>query len=235
MAHRVEANFWRVVIAVSVVLGALAFLADYVPGVGGNISRTLTSSGLSWGLAALIAGYATRRHPQTMLTAVTLLLVATGVYYGLIVWGGRWRSGELDSGGSAAMYGLMSIARALAFWILASIAAGIALGYLGGIVRDGSRRASSLAAGFATGLFAGQGLYELRFATRWDLSDDFYLGIFVSAILTVLLALVALVLLLRHRGSAVCWHIFAASAGLFSVAGAVGWHVLDVVRHTVIS
>ncbi|MGK5682863.1 hypothetical protein [Actinoplanes sp. URMC 104] len=50
------------VVAAGVVLGLLAFAADFVDGAAGQVMVALTSSGFAWGLAAFIAGRADGRR-----------------------------------------------------------------------------------------------------------------------------------------------------------------------------
>ncbi|MFI7553264.1 hypothetical protein ACIBQ2_26385 [Micromonospora sediminimaris] len=150
---------------------------------------TLTSNGFAWGAAALVAGYLARRAPMA---ATALLLVATTVYYGLILLvSRRWSGGTLEDGSSADAHGLLSVARAAGFWLLLSVGAGLVLGSLGYFVGNGTRHRSSAAAGLAFGMLAAEGLYQLSRDYYWPIPDDF-------VILSMQLATVS-ILICRNR------------------------------------
>ena len=52
--------------ATGVVLGALAFAADFVPGIPGGIMTGLVSSGAAWGAPAAIIGFTCARRRSAM-------------------------------------------------------------------------------------------------------------------------------------------------------------------------
>jgi hypothetical protein len=124
------------VVVTAVVLGVLAFIADAVDGVAGQIVVAVVSSGLAWGLAALLTGR-TATGRRTAVTGATVLLVsATLVYYLLIlVVSRRWSGGTLQDGSSADRYGLRSLAVMTTAWLLVSVVAGPVLGLLGQMTR----------------------------------------------------------------------------------------------------
>ena len=222
---------WRPVLVAGGGLGLFAFVGDELPGVAGVVILTLTSTGFAWGAAALLAGYAAARRAVAPVSATAVLLVATVVYYGLILaHGRRWRFGMLDDGSSAAMMGLASIGRNTAFWLAASVAAGITLGYLGSVVRHGTRTRASLAAGVALGLLAGQGLEFLLVFRAWDALDGFFLARVLSAGVSVLLAIAGVAVLLAHRPAVKSWPVFAATSTAACLAGVLLWSQIESIR-----
>ncbi|MFI7023743.1 hypothetical protein ACIBMZ_13635 [Micromonospora sp. NPDC049900] len=229
-----QARLWWPVLTGGGVLGLFAFVGDEVPGVAGLVILTLTSTGFVWGMAALLAGYASPHYRSAVRNATTLLLVATVTYYGLIlVHGRRWHSGQLADGSSAAMSGLASVGRHSVLWLVAAVAAGVTLGWLGSTVRCGTRLPASLAAGTAVGLLAGQGLHIVVTFQAWRVLDDtFSLGNLVAAGVSVALATVGGTLLLARRRATRSWPTFIASAVVSSVAGALLWSQIESIRST---
>lgn len=214
-------------------LGALAFLGDELPDTAGRIVLALTSNGFAWGAAALVAGYLVRSARRAPRASTVLLLVATLVYYGLIlVVSRRWSGGFLEDGSSADLHGLMSVARATGFWLLVSVGAGLMLGRLGHVVRNGPRQRSSIAAGVAFGMLAAEGLHELSHDYLWPIPDDFVRVIVVSYAATVLLSLVVTVVLLACRAASGSWRTYLGSAVLTSGLGAVLWSLIDMIRRS---
>jgi hypothetical protein len=217
--------------AAGVPLGTLAFLGDELPNAAGQIVLTLTSNGFAWGAAALVAGYLVRRARRAPMAATALLLVATTVYYGLIlVVSRRWSGGTLEDGSSADAHGLLSVARAAGFWLLLSVGAGLVLGSLGYFVRSGTRHRSSAAAGLAFGMLAAEGLYQLSRDYYWPIPDDFVRVIVASNAVTVVLSLVVTVVLLVCRATRGSWWTYLGSAVVAGGLGAVLWSLVDMVR-----
>lgn len=217
--------------AAGVPLGVLAFLGDELPDTLGRIVLTLTSNGFAWGAAALVAGYLAGRARRAPVVATALLLVATTVYYGLIlVVSRRWSGWTLEDGSSADAYGLLSVARAAGFWLLISVGAGLVLGSLGHLVRSGSHRRSSAAAGLAFGMLAAEGLQKLSHGYYWPIPNDFVLAIVVCNAVTVLLSLVVTVVVLVFRRPGRSWWIYLGSAAAAGGLGAVLWGFVDLVR-----
>jgi hypothetical protein len=87
-----------VVAIVAVVLGLLAFAADFAGGVVGQAVVALTSSGLAWGLTAFLAGRSAAGARRAAVRATGLLALATLVYYLLVLLvvvdgaGGTWKT-----------------------------------------------------------------------------------------------------------------------------------------------
>ncbi|TCB96489.1 hypothetical protein E0H26_15195 [Micromonospora zingiberis] len=218
---------WKPLLLAGAGLGLFAFVGDELPGIAGVVMLTLTSTGFAWGGAALLAGYLATRRAVAPINATAVLVVATVVYYGLILaHGRRWRLGTLEDGSSSAWTGLASVGRATVFWLAASVVAGITLGYLGAVVRRGTRIRASVAAGAAFGLLAGQGLEFLMIFRAWHALDAFFLGRVLSAGASILLAAIGLTVLLTRRRAAKSWPIFVATSALASLAGALLWHYL---------
>jgi len=67
-----------------VLLGLAAFAADSFEGATGVLMQLVAGGGFAWGCAGLAAGYVVRDRRAAMMGAVTLLAVATVVYYGVI-------------------------------------------------------------------------------------------------------------------------------------------------------
>ncbi|MEU8076610.1 hypothetical protein AB0B31_14285 [Catellatospora citrea] len=219
--------------ALGVPLGTLAFLGDELPEAAGRIVLTLTSNGFAWGTAALVAGYLVRRARRAPVVATALLLVATTVYYGLIlVVSRRWSGATLDDGSSADVHGLLSIARAAGFWLLLSVGAGLMFGSLGHFIRNGPRHLSSAASGLAFGMLAAEGLYQLSHDYYWPVTNDFVRAIVVSNAVTVMLSLVVTVALSASRRARGSWWTYLGSAVVAGGLGAVLWSLVDAVRGT---
>lgn len=228
-ARRDMSALWTVLAGVP--LGFLAFLGDEIPEAAGRVLLTLTSNGFAWGAAALVAGYLTRRASRAPVVATALLLVATAVYYGLIVVvSRRWSGATLDDGSSADMHGLLSIALAAGFWSLLAVGAGLVLGSLGHVVRTGSRHLASAAAGLAFGMLAAEGLRQLSHDYHWPITDEFSRDLVLSAGVMVVLSLAVTGVLVACREVRGSWWTYLGSA---LVAGGIGtalWSLVDVVR-----
>jgi hypothetical protein len=208
-------------------LGIAAFLLDHAAEMPRELLIPLVSSGVAWGLAALVAGY---RAARPLLAGVGTLLTGTVSYYALILQAGRWWSGPW----------LVSLGRALAFWIAGSVAAGLLLGWLGNRIKNGSASASASAAGVAFGLLAGQGTYAVFLgAFIWaGLFDDFIQRRLFAGLVSVLLAAIGIVtLLLRRAGEqtpaggagkqTISWQLLGlTSAGSLSVGTAL-WYFIE--------
>lgn len=215
-------------------LGVLAFLGDELPEAAGRVVLTLTSNGFAWGTAALVAGYLVRRARRAPVVATALLLAATTVYYGLIVFvSRRWSGWTLEDGSSADFHGLQSVAQAAGFWLLISVGAGLVFGALGHLVRNGPRHRSSAAAGLAFGLLAAEGLFQLSHDYYWPIpDDDFMQAKFVSNAVIVVLSLVVSVVLAASRRTRGSWWAYLGSAVVAGGAGAALWSLVDAVRMT---
>ncbi|MFI2666025.1 DUF6518 family protein [Micromonospora carbonacea] len=215
----------------SVALGTAAFLADAATGILGSALLALTSSGFSWGLAALLIGFRQQTQRGAAATCTALLLGATASYY-LLVLGvsQRWRGGHLDAGTSADILGLLSVGRAAAFWAVASLCAGPIIGFIAWRVRSGSDRESAAFAGLAFGLFSAEGLHTLAFKTAWILLDDFGVRLLVSAILTISLSALTVAYIVRLRGISATSRAVIISAGFSAILGLALWRLAELAR-----
>jgi hypothetical protein len=150
-------------------LGLLAFAADAIDGVAGQVMVVFVSSGLAWGSAALLAGWTAAGRRGAVTDATVLLVTATLGYYLLIlVVSRRWSGGVLADGSSADGYALRSLAITTTAWLLVSVLAGPVLGLLGQMTRTAQAPLAALAAGVACGLLSGQGWQEVTMAAPWD-------------------------------------------------------------------
>ncbi|WP_432984307.1 hypothetical protein [Dactylosporangium sp. CA-233914] len=144
----------RWVLGIGAVLGLTAFGADYLDGW---VQAALSSAAV-WGSGALVAGRRAETRRQGAVAGAGALVVATLVYYLLIVFvSRRWQGQFLEDGSSGDMNGLLSIARATGFWLAGSVVGGAVLGLLGRLIAEGS----AIAAGVAWALLAGQGIATL--------------------------------------------------------------------------
>jgi hypothetical protein len=223
----------RRTLAAGAALGALAFAGDELPGLAGDAVFTLFGNGFAWGAAALVTGYLVRGARRAAGVATGLLLVATAVYYQLIlVVSRRWSGGYQEDGSSHDPLGLLSVARAAAFWLAMSVVAGLVLGLLGNLIRERRPRLAAVAAGVAGGLLAAEGMHTLWVMQPWrgaGLSDAFYLTRLATYAATVLLAVVIVTALVSRRRPR-CWSVYAMSLAPSAALGALAWHAVDAVR-----
>lgn len=161
-------------VSVGIGLGVTAFAADALPGLAGELLNPVISSVLTWAGAALILGYRAPSASSAGKSAVASLALAVTTYYLLIVTvSRRWHLGTAEDGGSTALIGLASVARATTFWLVASAFAGVAIGLLGYTFARGSTYLRSLASGVAVGVLACESWYmSLVILPRWG--DDWY-------------------------------------------------------------
>lgn len=133
-------------------LGLLAVAVDRLPGEAGLVATVaaLATTGLGWGVAALVLGARAGSWRRAAVRGPVVLLAATAAYYGLIVLTGA----RQDAGTGAQL-------RAAAVWAAASLLAGPVLGGLGWLLRSGTPAGSATAAGVLGGVLAGQGLTYL--------------------------------------------------------------------------
>src|SRR5215207_7705091 len=68
------------IVVAAAALGLLAFAADTIDGITGQVMTALVSSGLAWGLAALLAGRTASDRRGAVAGATALLVSATLVY-----------------------------------------------------------------------------------------------------------------------------------------------------------
>ncbi|MEU8007704.1 hypothetical protein AB0B66_41645 [Catellatospora sp. NPDC049111] len=212
-------------------LGTLAFLGDELPEGVGRIVLTLTSNGFAWGAAALVTGYLVRRARRAPVVATGLLLVATAVYYLLIlVVSRRWSGGYTEDGSSYDLYGLISLVRAAGFWLGLAVGAGLVFGLLGHVVRNASPGLSAAAAGLSYGLLAAEGMYGLATAS-WSMIDGpFVQAYVVSYAIQVPLALAVVTVLAARRSTPFAWAVYPASAVCSAGLGIALWSVVASIR-----
>lgn len=215
------------VVAAAVALGLLAFVADSVGGVAGQVLTALTSSGFAWGLAAFLAGRSAVGARQAVVGATALLTMATVLYYLLVLLvSRRWSGATLEDGSSADLHGLRSVAVMTALWLAGSLVAGPTLGLLGHVVRVGRASHAAVAAGLACGLLSGEGWHAMTEAPPWQLlriadpyHAEFYRGVVISETVQVALPLAVLAwLATAHR----LWRVWPALLVATISSGALG-------------
>lgn len=228
---------WGRAALAGLVLGVLAYAADFCHGLLAVAMVLVSSSGLAWGAAALILAFAAADRPGRRAAAgaaVTVLAVATLVYYGVIVADGdRWHGGTLEDGTPADAMALRSILVATVFWLAASVAGGVVLGLLGHAIRRSRPRVAALAAGAACALLAGQGALRLvqagGYAPRYLAQIVPWL---VEAAAEVTLAAAISVALLRRGARPQQWGWFTAAAVALLVVALLAWRLVETVRTT---
>ncbi|MEU2665541.1 hypothetical protein [Micromonospora sp. NPDC007220] len=225
----------------AVALGLLAFVADSVAGVAGQILKALTSSGFAWGLAAFLAGRSAATAKRAVGGATALLVLATLLYYLLVlVVSRRWSGGTLEDGTSADLLGLRSVAIMTALWLAGSLIAGPILGKLGHIVRVGKASTSALAAGAVCGLLSGEGWQAVMLAPPWQLltvSDpyqaEFFRGVVIGELIKIVLPIVVLAGLAKAHRLWRTWHVLLTAAVPSGALSAALWYVLYAAAHSI--
>jgi len=214
-----------VIVVAAVVLGLLAFAADGVDGVAGRVVTVLVSSGLAWGLAALLAGRAAGDRRGAMTGATVLLVSATLVYYLLILLvSRRWSGGSPADGSSGDGYGLRSLAVMTTAWLAISMIAGPSLGLLGQVTRAAPVPAAALAAGAACGLLSGQGWQEIAIAPLWR--RGVIGGAGPAQLVEVLLPVAVLVWLAAGRRLWRAWPVLFLAMAVTATLSALCWQLL---------
>jgi hypothetical protein len=222
------------IVVAAVALGLLAFAADAIDGFAGRqIATALASSGLSWGLAALLAGRTASDRRGAAAGATTLLVSATLVYYLLILMvSRRWSGGSLVDGSSADWYGLRSLAVMTTAWLLVSLVAGPSLGLLGQMTRTAPVPSAALAAAAACGLLSGQGWQEIATTPPrrvWAVGGpdaSFVHGIGAAVLVEVILPLAVLAWLATRRRLWHAWPILLIAMVVTATLSALSWHLL---------
>ena len=144
-----------------------------------------------------------------MLVGVGALIFAVTTYYVLVVFvGRRWNLGVDESGD--AMNGLMSVGRALGFWLAGAVAGGLVLGYLAHLLKLGSPRYCTIALGVSFGLLAGEAAYTVGSAAFFWAGpfDSFMSNKLQMALLQLVLATGALLVGIRLRRHSISWPSF---------------------------
>ena len=215
-------------------LGVLAFMADAVDGLPGRIVVVVVSSGLAWGLAALLTGRVAPGRRSAVTGATVVLVAATLVYYLLIlVVSRRWSGGTLQDGSSADRYGLRSLAVMTAVWLLVSVVAGPVFGLLGQMTRTMPMPGAALAAGVACGLLSSQGWQEITAAPPGQLiaaaggpDAGFLRGTGAAELVEILLPLAVLAWLATARRLWRAWPILLIAMISTATLGVVFWRLL---------
>lgn len=222
-------------VAAAVVLGALAFAADFVPGIAGGVMTGLVSNGAAWGAPAAIVGFTCARRRSAMVRPAVMLMIATTVYYlGILLVSRRWdiAGSSLSSGESTAQIGLASLGRLWLIWLAIAITIGALLGLLGYAIRRAGPRVSGAAAGAATGVLLSEGLSVALWAVPayWDLSHPGSSRP-VSLLVAMAVAVVVPVVLAGARRRHIAWWLYAIAAISVALAGAGLWHFVEALRN----
>jgi hypothetical protein len=221
------------IVLAAVVLGLLAFVADAIDGMTGQVMIAVVSSGLAWGSAALLAGRTAPDRRSAVTDATVLLASATVVYYLLIlVISRRWSGGYLVDGSSADGYGLRSLAVMTTAWLLVSMVAGPSLGLLGQMTRTARLPSAALAAGAACGLLSGQGWQEITAAPPWHLwtaggpDAVFVHGLGAAELIEVIVPLAVLAWLATAQRLWRAWPLMLIAMAVTATLSALLWHLL---------
>ncbi len=237
--------FAVVVSAVAVGLGLLAFVADLVEGVGGQVLVALTSSGFAWGLAAFLVGRWALGRWRAVIAGVVLLVAATLIYFLLVTLvSRRWSGGSMvdpDTGmmTSADAHGLRSIAITALLWLVGSVIAGPLLAMLGQTVRSAGPAWAALAAGVGCGLLSGEGWFSLWRTPLWrlDFSDpytgEFAVGVATAEMVRIVLPLGALIWLAVVHRLGRAWPTLVAATANSAMAGTRIWAGIEHARYLI--
>jgi hypothetical protein len=219
----------------AVALGLLAFASDAIDGFAvRQVVTVLVSSGLAWGLAALLAGWTAPDRRGAVAGATALLVSATLVYYLLIlVVSRRWSGGLPMDGSTADWYGLRSLAVMTAAWLLASMVAGPALGLLARTTRTARLPSAALAAGAACGLLSGQGWQEITTTPPGAPDVAFVDRIGAAQLVEIILPLAVLAWWATRRRLWTAWHILSIAAVVTATLSALCWHLLQTAAYHV--
>jgi hypothetical protein len=215
------------IVVAAVALGLLAFAADFIDGfVMSRVVTVLVSSGLAWGLAALLAGRSAPDRRGAVTGATALMVAATLVYYLLIlVVSRRWSGGSL-------MDGLRSVAVMTAAWLLVSVVAGPSLGLLGQMTRTAPVPGAALATGVACGLLSGQGWQEILMTPPglpWAIRAPdavFAHGIGTPQLIEIIVPLAVLAWLATRRRLWQAWPILFIAMVVTATLSALFWRLL---------
>ena len=222
------------VVLTAAALGVLAFMVDAVHGAPGRIMATVVSSGLAWGLAALLTGRTATGRRSAVTDATVLLVAATLVYYLLIlVVSRRWSGGTLQDGSSGDGHGLRSLTVMTTAWLLTSMVAGPVFGLLGQMTRTMPVPGAALAAGIACGLLSSQGWQEITAVPPGQLitaaggpDTGFFRAAGAAELAEVLLPFAVLAWLATDRRLWRAWPILLIAMISTATLGALFWHLL---------
>lgn len=220
-----------------VALGVAAFSVDLAPEVVGRFLVPAFSSEFAWGVVALAVSYFAATFRSALVAGVGTLVLATLIYYGLVVsLSRRWYHGSSSSGPEevVSLDGLTSVARASAFWLVGALIGGLVLGCLASVVRVGSARNAGVALGAAFGLLTGEAAYAIFHALFIWVGpvDSFVCARIGSAAVQFLLAVVAALVALRLRRRLVALWVLLMAAAVSVTANVAIWHLIELVRTT---
>jgi hypothetical protein len=220
---------WWWAASVGVVLGGLAYATDFCQGLLAVVMLLVSSSMFAWGAVGLAFGFGARDRRNAIGSAVSVLAVATLVYYGtILVDGHRWRDAVADGDAFPGESSLVSVLTATAFWTAASAAGGTVLGLLGQAIRRARPTVAALAAGCSFALLAGHGAVAA--------TDAYTLGTgwtwLVEGVAEVLLAAALTATLLGRSPGPHRWWTFAGAAVALLAASHAVWVQLDTIRTT---
>lgn len=220
-----------------VALGTAAFSADLVPEAVGRFLVPVFSSGFAWGVVALAVSFFAATLTSALVAGVGTLVLATLIYYGLIVsLSQRWYHGSNGSGpeGAASLGGLSSVIHASTFWLVGSLFGGLVLGCVAYVVRVGSTPNASIALGVAFGLLTGEAAYAVFHAAFIWVGpvDSFVWARIGSAAVQFLLATATVLVTVRLRRRLVSLRVLLLTAAGSTVASVAIWHLIESVRTT---
>ncbi|MFI0792498.1 hypothetical protein ACH4OY_07350 [Micromonospora rubida] len=218
-------------------LGVTAFSVDLAPEAVGRFLVPVVSSGFAWGVVALAVSYFAATRRSALVAGVGTLVLATLIYYGLVVsLSRRWHHEFGSSGpeGPVSLDGLISVARASAFWLLGALFGGLVLGCLANAVRVGSARNASIALGVAFGLLTGEAAYAIfHVLFIWvGPVESFVRARVGSAAVQFVLAAAAALMAFRRRRQLVSLWVLLMAAAVSTVANVAIWHLIELVRTT---
>ncbi|MET0417550.1 MAG: DUF6518 family protein [Actinoplanes sp.] len=206
------------IVAAACALGLLAFAADAFDAAAGQVLTALVSSGLAWGLAALLAGRTAADRRRAITGATVLLVSATLVYYLLIlVISRRWSGTGLS--------GLRSVAVMTTAWLVVSLIAGPMLGLLGHSTRTARAPGAALAAGIACGLLSGEGWQQITAAPP-RLGGVLLNGSLAALLIKVVLPLAVLAWLAHVQRIWRAWPILLLAMISTATLSALLWQLL---------
>lgn len=217
-------------------VGILAFIPDSVSASLVELFAPVVSSGFGWGLVALVVAMYAPSRSSAMTFAVGTLVLSTVTYYSLIlVVSRRWQLGVESTGnGWMSHSGLASVAKAMGFWLFASVCGGIVLGVLAFAIRHNVARKSAIVTGLTLGLIGGEGAYGLFHALFiWEgpLNSFLWRKLYL-ALAQLLLTGTSLIVVVRVRKQDTKWPLLLVSFIVSLSAAAILWHLIAHVRQS---
>ncbi|WP_424445872.1 DUF6518 family protein [Microbacterium sp. CH-015] len=199
---------WALLLGIGLGLGAV--VADIVPNDIRQVLYPLFSTGLVWGLGAILAGSKAPSRVKAALAAVLVLLVATWVYYGSILL-----LGLRPDAGSA------SVLRAAAIWTAVSFLGGVLCGVASWWAVNGRTVGRSVALGLIGGALGAQGLFEAVRSSSYILEPNAR-----ATLVAVAVFLLAPLALLVWRRRTVLLRIAVPVTVMALMLGASAWAVI---------